>query len=106
MGGVVVFMAPNPALQIRELDFQPHKIPPGRKPGRAELWKSAARIARCTHLYGLPSFLIADETMLREQWAKLHGVLLEAYSPLGSSKQVKETLELPIVGDPDLADWA
>jgi len=30
-------------------------------------------------------------------WAKLHGVLLEAYSPLGSSKQVKETLELPII---------
>jgi len=30
-------------------------------------------------------------------WAKLHGVLLEAYSPLGSSKKVKETLELPIV---------
>ena len=31
------------------------------------------------------------------QWAKLHDVLLEAYSPLGSSKEVKETLELPIV---------
>jgi len=30
-------------------------------------------------------------------WAKLHGVLLEAYSPLGSSRQVKETLELPII---------
>jgi diketogulonate reductase-like aldo/keto reductase len=30
-------------------------------------------------------------------WAKLHGVLLEAYSPLGSSKQVKETLELPVI---------
>jgi len=30
-------------------------------------------------------------------WAKLHGVLLEAYSPLGSSKQVRETLELPII---------
>ncbi|KAF9783169.1 NADP-dependent oxidoreductase domain-containing protein [Thelephora terrestris] len=29
-------------------------------------------------------------------WAKLHDVLLEAYSPLGSSRQVKETLELPI----------
>jgi len=38
-------------------------------------------------------------TLWLQQWAKLHGVLLEAYSPLGSNKQVKETLELPIVGE-------
>lgn len=30
-------------------------------------------------------------------WSKAHGLLLEAYSPLGSSKQVKETLDLPVV---------
>ncbi|EIN06805.1 Aldo/keto reductase [Punctularia strigosozonata HHB-11173 SS5] len=30
-------------------------------------------------------------------WAAEHGILLEAYSPLGSSKQVGETLRLPVV---------
>lgn len=30
-------------------------------------------------------------------WCKGHGLLLEAYSPLGSSKQVRETLQLPEV---------
>ncbi|KAF9783118.1 NADP-dependent oxidoreductase domain-containing protein, partial [Thelephora terrestris] len=29
-------------------------------------------------------------------WAKFHDALVEAYSPLGSSRQVKETLQLPI----------
>jgi diketogulonate reductase-like aldo/keto reductase len=46
----------------------------------------------------LPSSLTLNGKLWLEQWAKLHDVLLEAYSPLGSSKQVKETLELPIVG--------
>ena len=31
------------------------------------------------------------------EWCKEHGLLLEAYSPLGSSKQVRETLQLPEV---------
>ncbi|OBZ71616.1 putative oxidoreductase C26F1.07 [Grifola frondosa] len=31
------------------------------------------------------------------QWAKEHGMLLEAYSPLGNNKKVKETLALPEV---------
>lgn len=31
------------------------------------------------------------------KWCKEYGLLLEAYSPLGSSKQVKETLQLPEV---------
>ncbi|KAI0917658.1 hypothetical protein AcW1_007194 [Taiwanofungus camphoratus] len=31
------------------------------------------------------------------KWSKEHGMLLEAYSPLGSSRQVKETLEVPEV---------
>ncbi len=31
------------------------------------------------------------------QWSKENGLLLEAYSPLGSNKQVKETLALPQV---------
>ncbi|OSC98051.1 hypothetical protein PYCCODRAFT_1376010 [Trametes coccinea BRFM310] len=31
------------------------------------------------------------------QWAKENNLLLEAYSPLGSNKQVKETLQLPEV---------
>lgn len=30
-------------------------------------------------------------------WSKEHGLLLEAYSPLGSNKQVKETLSQPEV---------
>lgn len=31
------------------------------------------------------------------EWCKENGLLLEAYSPLGSNKQVKETLQLPEV---------
>lgn len=31
------------------------------------------------------------------EWSKAHGMLLEAYSPLGSSRQVKETLQVPEV---------
>ena len=35
--------------------------------------------------------------MLCEQWAKDNGLLLEAYSPLGSNNQVKESLAVPEV---------
>ncbi|KAF9522574.1 NADP-dependent oxidoreductase domain-containing protein [Crepidotus variabilis] len=31
------------------------------------------------------------------QWSKDHGILLEAYSPLGSAERVKETLQIPEV---------
>lgn len=33
------------------------------------------------------------------QWSKENGLLLEAYSPLGSNKQVGETLSVPEVSD-------
>ena len=32
-----------------------------------------------------------------EQWSKENGILLEAYSPLGSAEKVKKTLEIPVV---------
>lgn len=31
------------------------------------------------------------------QWSSENGIILEAYSPLGSSKQVKEMLALPVI---------
>lgn len=34
------------------------------------------------------------------QWSKENGILLEAYSPLGSAEKVKETLEVPVVFAP------
>lgn len=40
-----------------------------------------------------PDFYPHDVT----QWSKENGLLLEAYSPLGSSKQVGESLAVPEV---------
>jgi len=31
------------------------------------------------------------------KWSKENGILLEAYSPLGSAEKVKETLEVPVI---------
>jgi diketogulonate reductase-like aldo/keto reductase len=31
------------------------------------------------------------------EWSKQHGILLEAYSPLGSTDMVSRTLKLPVV---------
>ena len=36
-------------------------------------------------------------SMAHIQWAKENGLLLEAYSPLGSGTLVKDTLTLPVV---------
>ena len=33
------------------------------------------------------------------QWAKNNNLLLEAYSPLGSTQQVKKTLQVPEIQD-------
>jgi diketogulonate reductase-like aldo/keto reductase len=41
----------------------------------------------------LPSSLI----VFFHQWAKNNGILLEAYSPLGSQDKVKDTLSIPEV---------
>lgn len=34
---------------------------------------------------------------LTTQWSKENGLLLEAYSPLGSAEKVKESLNIPVV---------
>ena len=39
------------------------------------------------------------------KWAKKNNVILEAYSPLGSNKQVGESLNVPEVGRPCVAPF-
>jgi diketogulonate reductase-like aldo/keto reductase len=41
--------------------------------------------------------IVTRITLLFTQWAKEHDLLLEAYSPLGGSGEVGETLSQPVV---------
>ena len=45
----------------------------------------------------IAEFILIDVLTFPGQWSKENGVLLEAYSPLGSAERVKESLNIPIV---------
>ena len=88
---LICFKAPQP-------HGKPAQVQAGREPGRAQLLEPSARASQgIVTLRIVCAMTLLINVTSQNQWAKENNLLLEAYSPLGSNKQVKETLQVPEV---------
>ena len=81
--------------RIKNLTANPLKIQPAVNQVELNFWNPQPELVNVSILHLRPQFQLKLQNV--SQWSKENGLLLEAYSPLGSSDQVKETLSQPEV---------
>jgi diketogulonate reductase-like aldo/keto reductase len=81
--------------RLQNLTANPLEIRPAINQVELNYWNPQPDLVKVRRRLRLP--LVKYSSTLHIQWSQENGILLEAYSPLGSAKKVKETLQIPEV---------
>lgn len=83
--------------RIQNLTANPLKIKPAVNQVELSYWNPQPELVKVNYYFYVWDKTLTANSFKSCQWAKENGLLLEAYSPLGSEGKVKESLQIPEV---------